>query len=153
MKNQRLTLSLSLFILFLIWNAGIYLEWVLDIFPSLAYLFPIAKQSYGIVCHQQNVKLIGEGALHSLVCSRCAGIYLGLLSSSLIYIFIIIGNVRSNKILFLSAVPLFMDVILYSIGVYNYSKTIAFITGWLLGSVGFIYLYSPLSTLFSNKDG
>lgn len=153
MKNRRLILSLSLFFLFLLWNAGIYFEWLINIFPSLAYLFPFAKHSYGIVCHQQDLKLIGEGTFHSLVCSRCAGIYLGLLTTSFITIFFRIGIIRNNKILFIAVLPMILDVILYSIGLYNYSKTIAFLTGWLLGSVGFIYLYSPLSTLFTIKNG
>ena len=33
-----------------------------------------------------------------------------------------------------------LDVILYSVKAYNYSKITAFLTGLLLGSVGFLYI-------------
>jgi uncharacterized membrane protein len=142
-----------LLLLFLIWNAGIYLAWLVEYFPSLIYLFPLAEHSYSIVCHQNGLKLIGEGTNHSLVCSRCAGIYFGLLTSSFVNLIFRIEIAPNNKVLFAVALPMLIDVILYNFGFYNYSKTIAFLTGLLLGSVGFLYLYSPLRTLFSNKNG
>jgi hypothetical protein len=39
------------------------------------------------------------------------------------------------------------DVILYSLNIYHYSKLMAFSSGFLLGSVGFIYLYEGLNNL------
>ena len=46
---------------------------------------------------------------------------------------------------------MFVDVILYSTGIYTYSKTIAFSTGILLGSVGFLYIHEGILNLIKEK--
>jgi uncharacterized membrane protein len=85
-----------------------------------------------------------------LVCSRCAGIYFGGLFSSLLVLLGLKKNI-STKILLLSSIPLILDVILYSISIYNYSNYIALLTGFLLGSIGFIYIHKSVLELL-NKD-
>lgn len=51
-----------------------------------------------------------------------------------------------------AAVPLVLDVLFSSFGFYSYSRTLAFTTGWLLGSIGFLYFYIPLENLILNKN-
>ena len=46
---------------------------------------------------------------------------------------------------------MFIDVLLYSIGFYSYSKTIALITGLLFGFVGIVYIYFGLQKLLGNN--
>jgi len=41
-----------------------------------------------------------------------------------------------------------LDITAYSTGIYHYSKLIAFITGFLLGSAAFSYFYNGLIQLF-----
>ena len=70
----------------------------------------------------------------------------GLLSSS---IFLIIStlNLKSGKLMLIASIPMLIDVVLYSSGLYYYSINIAFITGLLFGSVGIAYIYHGLQIL------
>jgi uncharacterized membrane protein len=87
-----------------------------------------------------------------LVCSRCAGIYFGGCFSSLIVLLGLKKNI-TTRLLLLSSIPLILDVILYSLNIYNYSKYIALLTGFLLGSIGFIYIHrSIIELLTKSKD-
>lgn len=45
-------------------------------------------------------------------------------------------------------IPIVLDIIFYIMGLYSYSKSAAFITGFLLGSVGFFYLYYGLENIY-----
>ncbi len=88
----------------------------------------------------------------SMVCARCTGIYMGAFASSILFFFVSIKKELSIKYLFLFSVPLIVDIILYSIGIYHYSKVMALITGLLLGSAGFFYLYNGLNNfIIANK--
>ena len=108
---------------------------------------------YSLVCHQETNKLIIIGDIQSLTCARCTGIYFGFLFLSVLNIFI--GFEKSPKIKFflLFSVPMLLDVLFYSTGVYHYSKSIAFISGFLFGSTGFLYFYNGIKTLFNEVAG
>jgi uncharacterized membrane protein len=125
------------FTLIFIWCIGILWEVVIHFFPNLIVALPFLKYNYSIVCHQEPEKLFSIGNYKTLVCSRCTGIYFGALFSSIIAL---TGLIRktNTKVLLFSSIPMFIDVVLYSFGLYSYSKTIALFTGLLLGSVGFI---------------
>lgn len=86
-----------------------------------------------------------------MVCSRCAGIYAGVLLFSFYMIFVKIKTNKEIKFLILSAVPLILDVIFYNIGIYNYSKTAAFTSGLFFGSAGIYYFYIGLEKLISEQ--
>lgn len=86
--------------------------------------------------------------MESLVCSRCAGIYAGVLLASFLLLFIKVKENSEIKLLLLSSIPLILDVVFYNLGLYNYSKTIAFSTGIFFGSAGFYYFYIGLEKLF-----
>ena len=46
-----------------------------------------------------------------------------------------------------ASIPMLFDVVLYSIGIYNYTINTAFITGLFFGSVGIAYIYHGLQIL------
>ncbi len=47
---------------------------------------------------------------------------------------------------------MFLDVLLYSLGIYTYSHNFALLTGLLLGSIGFIYIQDAIiKILMKNK--
>jgi len=141
--SARLGLTLVLFI----WLLGVFIEWIIPIFPQLAFLLPFAEKSCSLVCHQQQSKLIGESIYHTLVCSRCTGIYSGFFAVSIFSLFYKKFNEPQLKLLVIFSVPMLADVLLYSIGLYDYSKSLAFVTGLLLGSIGFLYFYPAVKKL------
>ena len=128
------------------------IEFFLPYFDSGAYFFPFLKTFYGNVCHQQPEKTITLFGHSMLVCARCGGIYFGAFLSSIIILFVKFQNGIKTKYFFLAGVPMLADVILYSLGIYHYSKTVAFLTGLLLGSAAFIYFYDALLILFREKE-
>lgn len=144
---MRLQYKIILFSLLLFWCAGIFLWWFIRFDERFLFILPHFQKTYSLVCHQQKAKLLVFDYGETLTCARCTGIYLGLLFSSA---FMFFKEPKKNlpiKFLFIAATPMFADVILYSINVYRYSKPIAFSTGFLLGSIGFLYLYRGLINL------
>lgn len=136
-----------IFILLTVWCAGIFLEWFINFDSHLLFGLPFLQKTYSLVCHQERAKLLLFDHGGTLTCARCTGTYLGLLFSSLFFVFQNSWKKPHIKFLFLAATPMILDVILYSLNIYHYSKPIAFITGFLLGSVGFLYLYEGLNNL------
>lgn len=144
---MRLHYRFILFFVLVIWCAGIFLEWILIFEDHLLYGLPFLQKTYSLVCHQEKAKLFLFDHGETLTCARCTGIYLGLLFTSIIVLFSIPKKKLHIIFLFIAASPMISDVILYLLNIYHYSKLIAFITGFLLGSVGFIYLYAGLNNL------
>ena len=144
-------LKIFLFVIVLLWNVGIYPGILLLINSNSVLSLPFLHKFYSGVCHQQETKLLELFGFNSMVCSRCAGIYIGVLISSFILLFIKVNENIDIKFLLLSAVPIILDVISYNLGLYNYSKPIAFSTGLFLGSAGFYYFYIGLEKLFPDN--
>jgi uncharacterized membrane protein len=105
---------------------------------------PFIKKAYSNVCHQESYKVIAIGGHQFLVCARCLGIYTGVLIFSFILIFIKIIPKHIIKLIIISIVMIFADIIFYTTGLYGYSKIIAFGTGLFSGSVTFIYILNEL---------
>jgi len=42
-----------------------------------------------------------------------------------------------------------IDILFYSLKFYNYNKSIAFTTGFIFGSVGFIYIWNGFENLLA----
>ena len=113
---------------------------------------PFIKYNYTLVCHVQPEKLFTFSEFHTFVCSRCTGIYFGALISSFV-IFLGFNKTIDTKLLLLSSIPMFIDVLLYSLNVNSYSKYIALLSGLLLGSIGFIYIHSSIIELLIKNKG
>lgn len=109
------------------------------------------KRTYSIVCHQESHKLITHAGAEMLVCSRCAGIYIGSLLAGLSAMFFTFPGIKI-KVLIISLIPLASDVLFYVFGLYDYSKLIAFSTGVLLGITLYLFLMYEMENLFSNKN-
>lgn len=138
-------------IISLLW---LYLS-VVPLFPELSssiiFIFPYLQIIYSPVCHQEASKLICGDIGCTFLCSRCTGIYTGAA------IFSIITLIKKRipslhiKYLFIASIPIMLDVVLVSGGVYNYSKIVAFITGTIFGSTAFYYFYIGIQNWFFEK--
>ncbi len=148
---MSIKIKLLLFIVIALWVFGIFIEFVIPHINNLSYAYPFVNRLYSTVCHQQANKLLGFNGHHSLVCSRCSGIYIGGFISSFILLFVPTLKIKNGKIVLIAALPMFIDVLLYSFGFYTYSKTIALITGLLFGFVGIVYIYYGLQILKENN--
>jgi uncharacterized membrane protein len=138
---------LIIFFLLLIWTLGIFIEWFTKIDEHFILVFPYLQKTYSLVCHQEKNKLLLLDGAETLACARCTGIYLGLLLSSFFVLIKLLKWKLHVNILYITAVPMILDVLLTSLNIYAYSKLIAFSTGLLLGSTGFFYLYAGLNNL------
>jgi len=86
-----------------------------------------------------------------MVCARCTGLYSGILLLALFFIFTT-GKVKVKPpLIFISFALIISDIILYSSGIYKYSKIIAFTTGIFSGSVVFIYILFMIEKYFEDR--
>ncbi len=138
-NSLKFTYRLIIFFTILIWVLGFSFECFINISPSLLSYYPFIKETYSLVCHQNPKKTIELSFGKLLVCSRCSGIYIGAFIMSFISLFTKKYPIIKNKLLYLSASLLFLDVLLTTINFYNYSKLIAFLTGLFFGSLLFFY--------------
>lgn len=151
-EKKKIIVKYFFFLLIFLWCFGIFAEFLIEQFPFLTKFLPFLKYNYSLVCHMESDKLLNIGLHRTLTCSRCTGIYLGALFSSLISL-LGLKKEFSIYVLLYSSIPMFTDVFLYSIGLYNYSPIIALLTGLLLGSVGFFYIQNlVLEILFNNRE-
>jgi uncharacterized membrane protein len=123
-----------IFLSLLLWCLGFTYA---SLFPKsqMIILYPLFKQFYSSVCHQIDYKTIQLNGINFLVCARCSGIYFGGLVASILFLFSSKSHSIEINYLFIAAFPMLIDVILYSTGVYQYSKLIALGSGLLFGFV------------------
>ncbi len=136
---------------FRIFVSALLLFWILGfaILPlfhssSIIVLFPFLKKIYSEFCHQIDYKTINLFGYKLLVCARCTGIYIGGFISSVYFIFRKTNIELNKKIFYTAALLMLTDVIFTTLGIYNYSKAIAFSTGLFFGSVVFVYILTLL---------
>lgn len=147
-RQSTLLIRISFLSILAIWIIG-FLTPILFRIDNPVTNFLLIK-SYSNLCHQENEKCIVLINQLMLVCARCAGIYLGTFIAGLISLF-----KKSNEInlstIFIMSLPMLLDVIFSTIGIYNYSQTLAFITGLVFGSMIFMIVISELENLFFNR--
>lgn len=132
-------IRISVFIIMLIWCIG-FLSPAFNSDFSLAS-FPLLNLIYSKFCHQDSAKSFYINGNSLLVCARCTGIYLGILAGIFSLLCLNIKfKIETIKPLILLSLPMLLDVTFYNIGLYGYSKIIAFSTGLLFGTVTIIYL-------------
>jgi uncharacterized membrane protein len=146
----RLSFRIIVFFLAGLWCTGILSVFLIKTGSIPPVLYPFLKYTYSIVCHQQGAKCFSFYGSNLLVCARCTGIYAGALFAIFIFIFIKKIPVINFKMALYSVSPVLADVILYNAGLYNYSKTIAFITGLLPGSVLILYILNSFENFFED---
>lgn len=148
-KIKLKLIKVGLFLALAVWLIGLSAP----CFDStvLRSLYPFQKQLYSVVCHQQVERSFVCGNFHVLVCARCSGIYLGSAISSLIIIFFNNPIKVKTKWLVFFALPMLFDVLFLTFGIYNYNKLVSAITGFLFGSIVFLYILSAIENLLSQK--
>ncbi len=101
-------------------------------FAALLYLF------FAPVCHQNGARSFHIAGHALTVCHRCTGIYLGLLLGSLVPIgrLPLYSSARGRRLLvFVSTVPLILDVALPFVGVWTNGPVSRAITGLIFGAM------------------
>lgn len=147
--NQKYLVIFFLFIL--IWCIGIISPTIFHSEKSFLIAKPFLNQVYSTVCHQQYAKTISIGGESIFVCSRCAGIYIGLLLASAISLFIIL-RIKTFNFLLLTVVLLLLDVTLSSYKIYSYSKVLASLTGFLFSSAIFLFFIDEMRNYQSSRN-
>ena len=132
------------FIFICLWCFGIISPVVFHNVKAFLIAKPFLNQVYATVCHQSPEKTISVVGENIFVCSRCAGIYLGLLLTSIISFFIILKEKKFNFLLLTFAL-LLLDVTFSTFKIYNYSKVIALLTGLFLGSALLLFVLEQLN--------
>jgi uncharacterized membrane protein len=150
-SKNRLLVRLIFFIAISVWCFGFTCRSILpdSAYTAIASLF--LKRIYGAVCHQHIEKTIFSGGYYFFVCARCTGIYFGVLMASFNSLIILHRLPVKTKLLYISSVPMLIDVISTTIGIYPYSKIIALLTGIFFGSAVFVYILAALENNFMDK--
>ena len=145
--NGKKSFRIIAFFILAIWCFGFTFG---SLFPQskALILYPLIKEFYSTVCHQIAYKTIEMNGINFLVCARCSGIYFGGLLSSIVFLLTTRSYKLDVKFIFLAAIPMAIDVILYSSGVYTYSKTIALATGFLFGFITIGFVLTSIENLF-----
>ncbi len=136
-------------ILLLTWCFGIFFPVLFHNSGSFLFSHIFLDKIYSLVCHQQNSKSFFISGDKLEVCARCTGIYCGALIFSIPALIFPKLKPGSKNPLYISMAIMAADVILYSSGVYSYSKWIAFFTGLILGSVSILYIFTGIEDFFS----
>ena len=149
--SNRLLIRLILFIAVALWCTGILYN---SLFPDSAFTIIsslLLKKMYGVVCHQRIEKTFLVNGHHFFVCARCTGIYAGALLISFLSLFSFPKLPGKVKFLYILSFPMLVDVLSTTLGIYSYSKFIAFITGLFFGSVVFVYILAALENNYVDK--
>jgi len=148
-KNYSVRIIFSALILF--WCLGIISQLFIPEIHKYSLPVKLLNYNYSLVCHQNEMKSFVADGSKFLVCARCTGIYFGSLLSSIAVIFISYLYFQNLLPLMSASILLLLDIILTSLGVYNYSKEISFITGILFGAILYIYILEVLEKFFSSN--
>ena len=111
-------------------------------------------QTFSHLCHQlpdRSFHIVGQ---KFAVCSRCTGIYFGFAASVLLHPLsrpLRRTETPYRRWLFVAAVPLFVDVAVTLLGVWENTHWTRFITGALLGSVIVFYVLPGIMDLMLNR--
>lgn len=133
-----ISFKLFVFIFALIWFTGIIIPIFLETKQIDLYYF--LKMFYSPVCHQNPDKSFIINNIQVLVCSRCFGIYLGLIIASILSIFKFSKKIKL-KFLVISSLIIIFDIISYQLGIYSFNKIISMITGVIFGVVLFLFIF------------
>jgi uncharacterized membrane protein len=133
------------FIFICVWCFGIISPIFFHNVKTFLIAKPFLNQVYGTVCHQSQEKTISIGEENIFVCSRCAGIYLGVLLSGLISLILTKTHRKIFYFLLLTFALLLLDVLFSTLKIYTYSKVIALLTGLFWGSTLLLFVLDQLN--------
>lgn len=148
-SNKNILIKLFVLGLLMTWICGFILPTIISIQnPAVNYFL---SNLYSTVCHQDSAKCISVGYSKILVCARCAGIYTGSLFAGITGLIFFVPFIK-NRFIFLSIIPLLLDVVFTTLKAYTYSQTISFATGFLFGVVAYSVIISELENLFYQQS-
>jgi len=147
--------------------------WTISLFVVFAWVFaillaPITKANgfdslaapiykfFGLICHQIDSRSFHIENHQFAVCSRCFGVYFGLLSGFLIYpLFRKIDEIEPlpRFWLFLAMIPIGVDWALGVFGIWENTHLSRFITGLILGAACAIFIIPALVEIFRLLTG
>lgn len=150
MHSKKYLIIFFIFISF--WCFGIISPVVFQKSKVFLITKPFLTQIYSTVCHQAHEKTISVGGENILVCSRCAGIYLGVFLTGLISLILTKTPMRISYFLLSSFILMLIDVSFTTLGIYTYSKLFALVTGLLLGSTLLLFVLEQLNYLKTQSN-
>lgn len=133
----------------LIWCSGIFFPIIRVTNQPYLIAHIISDKIYSLVCHQDKSKSFFFLGNKLEVCARCTGIYLGALIFSIPGLIFSKFKPQSKIFLFVGIGIMAADILLYSTGIYSYSKVIALITGLILGSISILYIFDGIDKYLS----
>ncbi len=149
MQNKSGKIVSAIFVLLLLfWNYLNFLKLFANELPFNSWMIFLSEIVFTPVCHQNPEKLFHIFNTSCQLCSRCTGIYIGALISSIAVLFIPLKRI-STKYLFASIAINLLDGIFYNIGIYSYNHNLTFATGLLFGSLVFYYFRVEIEKLFA----
>jgi uncharacterized membrane protein len=152
MNKRKIYFRIFIFLLISAWCAGFSFKSLSGGSAVSLVSSPILNLFYHNVCHQQDQKLIVINGFPLLVCSRCTGIYLGALVTS-VFVLVSFRNIKISDILFKFAIIILAtDVIINNLFLINYNKLTAFFTGLFFGAVCFLIVISVFENYILNKS-
>ena len=131
---------MACFTLICLWCFGMVSPIIFHDVKAFLIAKPFLNQVYSTVCHQAHEKTISFYGENLFVCSRCAGIYLGLFIIALTTLFFTKKIKNIFNFLLVSSLILLSDVSFTTFKVYHYSKLVALLTGLLLGSTILLFV-------------
>ncbi len=146
----------------IVWGIAFALTFVwllLIVAPAVLGHFGLTSASapifsfFGAICHQIPERSFHIGEHQFAVCSRCFGVYFGLVAGLLIYpIWRRIDDIEPlpRKWLLLSIVPMGIDWSLTIFDIWENNHASRFITGLILGAACSIYILPALVEIFRN---
>ena len=146
---------------FFIWSIAVFLVfvWVFLIvlapFAEAGNLADVSNSLYkffGFLCHQNSARSFALGEHAFAVCSRCFGIYFGLLAGFLIYPFL--RRVEETESfprfwLFAALIPVTVDWLLGVFGIWENTHLSRFVTGTVLGAACAVFIVPALIEIFA----
>ena len=135
--SDYILILISTFLLFSIFAAPLFENIG---YPKLAHVFYLG---FSDSCHQQDVRSFHLNGTKLAVCSRCFGIYFGLILASIFYPFIHEKNLHP-RILIIFLMPLALDGTTQLLGFRQSNNTLRFITGLLFGIILPFYINPAL---------
>lgn len=141
-------IRLLIFLLLFFWCLGFFLPLLGSITNNTSLLIWFVSYNYSLVCHQSEPNGINLFNSNLLVCTRCAGIYLGALLSTF---FLLLGSRRLNlnrKLIYIFAIPIIFDAVSIRAGFYPYSQFITFLTGILFGTIVILFIIEAIEKSF-----
>ncbi len=150
--STKRAFRIFLFISLLIWCFAFSFNSIFHGTIEAGLAYPFLKRTFHMVCHQIKEKTFTINGAKLFVCARCTGIYLGALVTSIVSLFYVRKISLKIKLLYISMIPMLIDVACSTFNIYHYSKMLAFFTGLFFGSIVFVYILAAIENNFTGKS-